>query len=637
MKMIRLLCLLLAAPALLPAQEVALIPQPAYLKQDKGNYTLPQELTIQVPARHEGIGRIAGLLAAQLQQSTGRQSKINNTFSKADISFALLEQPLPKLGSEGYMLQVSDKGISLKANQEAGLFYGMQTLLQLLPPVVESKSTVPVKQLTVPYVTIVDHPRVGWRGILLDVVRHWFTKEQVKEFIDIMARYKYNLLHLHLSDDQGWRIEIKSLPELTKVGAWRAPRQGRWGEWSKPNPDEPKTYGGFYTQDDIRELVAYARSRFIHILPEIDVPGHSLAMVAAYPELSCTPGTYQVNAGERFMVWEGNGKFYGLLDNNLCPANEKTYEVLDKVFTEVAQLFPFEYIHMGGDECYKGFWEKSDAVKQLMQREGLKNMDEVQSYFVRRVGKIIAAKGKKMIGWDEIMEGGLAEGAAVMSWRGEKGGVEAAQLKHKVVMSPNTYAYVDLYQGDPVSEPPTYGMLRLSQSYQFDPIPAGVDSQYVLGGQANLWSERLSTMRHAQYMLWPRGWALAECLWSPKAVKSWPDFVRRTEAHFVRFDAAKLKYSRSMYDPIFTIIKGANGEPLVQLSTEVDGLQIHYAFDETFPDAFYPVYQQPLSIPKDAVNLKVVTSRNGELVGKIMNMPVAEIKRRMKYAGDSHE
>ncbi|MCU0335661.1 MAG: beta-N-acetylhexosaminidase, partial [Chitinophagaceae bacterium] len=360
MKATRLLwLLLLAAPASLHAQELTLIPQPAYAKQDKGTYNLPQELAIQVPARSEGITRIANLLAAQLKQSTGRQSNISSNMSKPDISFALLEQPLPKLGAEGYMLQVNDKGISLKANQEAGLFYGLQTLLQLLPPVVESGSMVPTKQLAVPYVTIVDQPRVAWRGILLDVARHWFTKAQVKEFIDIMARYKYNLLHLHLSDDQGWRLEIKSLPELTKVGAWRAARQGRWGEWSKPTPDEPKTYGGFYTQEDIRELVAYAQSKFISILPEIDVPGHSMAMVAAYPELSCTPGTYQVNAGDRFMIWEGNGKFYGTIDNTLCPANEKVFEVLDKVFTEVAQLFPFEYIHMGGDECYKGFWEKS--------------------------------------------------------------------------------------------------------------------------------------------------------------------------------------------------------------------------------------------------------------------------------------
>jgi hexosaminidase len=356
-----------------------------------------------------------------------------------------------------------------------------------------------------------------------------------------------------------------------------------------------------------------------------------MALVAAYPELSATPGTYMVNAGDRFMIWPANGHFYGLVDNNVNPASEKTYEILDKVFAELAQIFPYPYIHMGGDECYKGFWEKSEAVKQLMKREGLKDMHEVQSYFVKRVGKIIDSKGKKMIGWDEIMEGGLAPGAAVMSWQGEKGGIEAAKMKHPVVMSPNTYTYVDLYQGDPVAEPPTYSMLRLSQSYKFDPLPAGVDPQYILGGQANLWSERLSTVRHAEYMLWPRGWAVAESVWSPKERKDWNDFISRAEHHFVRSDFALTKYSRSMYDPIFKFVKQKGADSIrIELSTELEGLNVHYAFDETFPDEFYPVYTQPLTVPKDAVNLRVITSRNGKLVGKMITMPVAEMKKRAK-------
>jgi len=618
------------ATALVKAQGVSIIPQPNYLKEEKGSFSLPSNPVILVPARNEAIQNIAAMFAAQLKTTLGRQCTISTTTSKFDVNFSLLEQPLPKLGKEGYTLQINDKGINLRANSDAGIFYGLQTLLQLLPAEIEGKTTANIRQLQLPFLTIVDYPRFGWRGLMLDVARHWFTKQQVKDFIDHMVKYKYNKLHLHLSDDQGWRIEIKSLPKLTEVGAWRAPRQGRWGEWSKPTPDEPKTYGGFYTQDDIREIIAYAKDRYVTVMPEIDVPGHSMAMVAAYPELSCTPGTYSVNAGDRFMIWEGNGKFYGTIDNTLCPANEKVYEVLDKVFTEVAQLFPFEYIHMGGDECYKGFWEKSEAVKSLMQKEGLKDMEEVQSYFVKRVGKIIASKGKKMMGWDEIMEGGLADGAAVMSWRGEKGGIEAAHLKHPVVMSPNSYAYVDLYQGDPVAEPPTYSMLRLNQSYKFDPLPPGVDPQYVLGGQANLWSERLSTVRHAEYMLWPRGWAVAESVWSNPDVKNWDDFVRRTESHFQRWDMAQVNYSRSMYDPIFTIKKSDTNEPVIELSTQLKDLKIHYSFDETNPDQFYPVYDKPLTIPKDAVNLKVVTSRNGKQVGKIINMPVVEIKRRSK-------
>src|SRR5690606_34080588 len=253
----------------------------------------------------------------------------------------------------------------------------------------------------------------------------------------------------------GWRIEIKSLPKLTEVGAWRVERTGTFGTLSKPEPGEKATYGGFYTHEDIKEIVKYAADRFVDILPEIDVPGHSLAAIASYPELSCTTGDYYVCPGDRFMVWPGGGgHFYGLIDNTLCPANEKVYEFMDKVFTEVAQLFPFEYIHMGGDETARNFWEKSEQVKALMKREKLKNLDEVQSYFVKRMGKIIQSKGKKMIGWDEIMQGGLAPGAAVMSWRGDKGGIEAAKMGHEVVMSPNSHVYIDLMQGDGIIEPP---------------------------------------------------------------------------------------------------------------------------------------------------------------------------------------
>ena len=462
------------------------------------------------------------------------------------------------------------------------------------------------------------------------MARHFFTKEEVKTFIDQMAAYKYNRLHFHLTDDQGWRIEIKSLPELTDTGAWRAKRVGRWGEWSKPKPDEPRTYGGFFTHEDIRELVQYAGERFVSIMPEIDVPGHSMAMLASIPGLSCTPGKVQVNAGDRFMIWPPGGGFYGTIDNNLCPANEKVYEVLDKVFTEVASLFPFEYIHMGGDETYKGFWEKSDAIKQLMKREKLKDMHAVQSYFVKRVSRIIESKGKKMMGWDEILEGGLANNAAVMSWQGEKGGIEAAKMKHPVVMSPHGYTYVDLYQGDPIAEPPTYAMVRLNQSYKFNPLPKGVDAKYVLGGQGNLWSERLNTFRHAQYMLWPRGFAVAESVWSPQELKNWSHFIERTEKHFDRFDVARIKYARSMYDPIFSFSRKADSAIVIKLETEIEGLNIHYSFDESYPDNFYPVYNEPIRVPKDAANLWVVTYRGNQQMGKLIKMPVEEMKKRIK-------
>jgi hexosaminidase len=464
---------------------------------------------------------------------------------------------------------------------------------------------------------------------MLDVSRHFFTKEQVKQFIDEMVLYKYNMFHWHLTDDQGWRIEIKSLPKLTSVGAWHAERVGDFGSFTKPKPDEPKNYGGFYTHEDIKEIVQYAKDHFVSVLPEVDIPGHSLAFVASYPEVSCTPGEYQVNAGEKFIDWHAGG-FTALIDNTLCPANEVVYDYLDKVFTEVAQLFPFEYIHMGGDECPKNFWEKSDAIAQLMKKEKLKDMHEVQSYFVKRVEKIIESKQRKLIGWDEILEGGLAPNAAVMSWRGTKGGIEAAKLGHKVVMSPNQNVYIDLYQSDPIVEPKTYSMVRLNKAYEFEPVPDGINPELILGGQANLWTERITNMRHAQYMAWPRSFAVSESLWSPKEKKNWNEFVGRVEKHFARFDAAEKKYATAMYDAIFVPKKDANGNLLIELTTEVPGIDIHYTFDESNPDNYYPKYSSALSVPKDAATLKVVTYREGKQVGKQINMPISELKKRAK-------
>ena len=445
-----------------------------------------------------------------------------------------------------------------------------------------------------------------------------------------MVKYKFNMLHLHLTDDQGWRIQIKSLPKLTEVGAWRVDKTGTFGTFSPPAPDEPRKYGGFYTHEDIRELVAYARERFVNILPEIDVPGHSMAAIASYPELTCTPGKYVVNSGEKLMVWPPKGHFYGLADNSLCPANEKVYEFMDKVFTEVAQLFPFGYIHMGGDETARNFWEKSEAIKALMKKEKLKNLDEVQSYFVRRMEKIINSKGKKMIGWDEILQGGLAPNAAVMSWRGMKGGIEAAKLGHEVVMSPTDFVYIDYMQGDASIEPPVYASLRLNKTYQFEPLPDGVNPALIKGGQGNLWTEQVYNMRHAQYMTWPRAFAIAETLWSPKEKKNWKSFAARVEQHFGRLDKAGVKYSPSIYDPIVEASR-KDSAVIVKLSTEIEGLSIHYSFDNSFPDNFYPAYSSPLTVPKDAVAMKMITYRDNKPIGRMMVIPVADLKKRAGF------
>ncbi len=605
-----------------------LIPQPVSVIAGEGSLKLPYYLFIIAPKNAE-VKRMADNLAVTLSNTANDVKVKEGTIATPKSIFLSLttDNTIPK---EGYRLKVTTNGITIAANEPAGIFYGIQTLLQLLPEEVEEHRVrkSPVNWF-VPIITIEDHPRFGWRGLMLDVSRHFFTVAQVKDYIDQMVKYKFNLLHLHLTDDQGWRIQIKSLPKLTEVGAWRVERTGTFGRLSKPEPGEAATYGGFYTHEDIKELVKYAADRYVNILPEIDVPGHNLAALASYPELSCTPGEYYVSPGDRFMIWPGDGQhFYGLLDNTICPANEYAYEFLDKVFTEIAQLFPFGYIHMGGDETARNFWEKSDQIKALMQKENLKDLDEVQSYFVKRVERIINSKGKKMIGWDEILQGGLAPNAAVMSWRGMKGGIEAAKQRHEVVMSPTDFAYIDYMQGDAIIEPPVYATLRLKKAYQFEPVPEGVDASFIKGGQANLWTEQVYNMRHAQYMTWPRAFAIAEALWSPKEKRNWYDFVPRVEKHFERLDAAEVKYAPSMYDPIFEISKKDTATIVVKLSTEVEGLSIHYSFDNSFPDNFYPAYTTPLTVPKDAAAMKVITYRGEKPIGRMMVMPIAELKKR---------
>jgi len=600
----------------------AIIPKPVKLTARPGEFLLPKTLTICAPA---SVNTASGYLSKKLTD-LGFKSTVKSGTTGA-IKMKLLSKADTLIGNEGYYLTSNAQGVVLKANTSAGLFYGVQTLLQLMP---NSTITAGGKR-GVPYLQITDHPRFAWRGLMFDVVRHFFTKAEVMRFIDEMALYKFNLLHLHLADDEGWRIEIKSLPKLTQVGAWRVNKVGDFGSFAAPAPDEPRTYGGYYTQDDIRELVAYAKARFIDIMPEIDVPGHSLAAVASYPELSCTPGAdhYQVRSGERIMNFSGG--LTALVDNTLCPANERVYSFLDQVVGEVAPLFPFAYIHMGGDECAKNFWQKSDSVKALMQRENLQNMAQVQSYFEKRLEKIVESKGKKFMGWDEIVEGGLGPNAAVMSWRGVKGGIEAAKQGHNVVMSPTDFAYLDYMQSDRVMEPHVYATLRLSKSYQFDSIPTDtIDEHLILGGQANLWTEQVYNMRQVEYMIWPRAMAISEAVWSARGSKNWPDFAQRVEKHFTRLDEAEIKFSPAMYDPSFTTSLTADNQLQVALNTEIDGLDIYYSFDNSYPDRFYPKYTAPLIIPKDASLMRVITYRNNKPIGRMITMPVSELNTRVK-------
>jgi hexosaminidase len=605
---------------------ISVIPEPVSITLGAGYYKLPDLISVSIPNLPELKMTSASILGKL--SATGKKVSINKNSNAASIRFVLNKTTDKEIGDEGYRLFVKSTGILVTANKPAGIFYGAQTIWQLLPQEILSNTRVKNVSWQVPLVEITDYPRFAWRGLMFDVSRHFFTKKDVEDFIDQMVEYKFNLLHMHLTDDEGWRIEIKSLPRLTSVGAWNVKRVGYFGTFAPIPKDEPRHFGGFYTQDDIRDLVKYAQDRFVNILPEVDVPGHSMAAIVSYPDLSCTSGSdkYQVISGESFMDWPGP---VARQDNTLCPANERVYTFLDTVFTEIAGLFPFPYIHVGGDECAKNFWEQSDAIKQLMAKENLKTMEEVQSYFEKRVEKIVESKGKKLIGWDEILEGGLAPNALVMSWRGIKGGIAAAQMGHQVVMSPTTYVYLDYMQGDAISEPQVYATLRLNKTYEFEPVPEGVESKYILGGQANLWSEQVYNTRHLQYMVWPRSLAVSECLWSPKVKKNWDWFATKVENNFSRMDLQNVKYARTMFDPVFNVGKGANDSLVITLTTEVKGLDIHYSFDNSHPDNFYPVYKEPLEVPKDAVMLKVITYRGNQIMGKQIDMPISELKRRL--------
>ncbi len=622
------LLLLLAGITSADAQTnaVQIIPQPVEIQTLGGAFLLNAK-TATIGFNTSAGSAVAQMLSQKLHTPTGFSFKTQQGSTGA-IQLNINSAPNAKLGSEGYTLESSAKGVVITANQPAGLYYGMQTLLQLLPAAIESKKTAQATW-AVPAVKITDYPRFGWRGLMLDVSRNFFSKEDVKAYIDQMSRYKMNTFHWHLTDDNGWRIEIKSLPKLTQVGAWRVERAGHFGSRAEPKPGEKATVGGFYTHEDIKEIVAYAQERNVTIVPEIDVPGHSMAALAAYPELSCTDAKVYVNPGTSFSEWYGNGTFKMLVENTLNPSEEKVYEFLDKVFTEVAMLFPNPYIHVGGDECYKGYWAADPGCQALMKKLNIRHVEDLQGYFMGRVQKIVESKGKKMIGWDEILEGGISEGATVMSWRGIKGGIEAAHLGHNVVMTPTTFAYLDYTQGDPTVDPPIYASLRANKSYSFEPVPDGVDAKYILGGQGNLWTEQIPSLRYAQYMTYPRAWALSEVYWSPKERKNWEDFTKRMETHFDRSDVAGVNYSKAVYD---AIVKTSmeEGKMMLEMEGEVPNLDIFYSIDDTMPDNYSPKYSKPVELPEGPITLRVVTYRNGKPIGHLITLKRTDLERRAR-------
>jgi hexosaminidase len=599
-----------------------IIPQPVDVKVYEGFFELTQSASLRYN-QPDGQG-VAQQLVQHLSQATGFVLKTEQG-TVGTIQLNLNAIPDKTLGDEGYTLTSSTKNVVIAANKPAGLFNGVQTLYQLMPTEIESKLP-SVADWKLPIVTITDYPRFAWRGMMFDVSRHFFTKEEVKMHIDQLSHFKINTFHWHLTDDNGWRIEIKTLPKLTEVGAWRVERHGQFGERSLPLPGEAATFGGFYTHEDIREIVQFAQERNVTIVPEIDVPGHCMAALAAYPELSCGKDkSTTVNPGTPFSEWYADGTFKMLIENTLNPSDEKVYEFLDKVFTEVAQLFPNPYIHVGGDECYKGYWANDEGCKALMKQLNLTKVADLQVYFMHRVNDILKSKGKKLLGWDE--DGELSPGATVMSWRGFQGGIEAAKKGHDVVMTPSSFAYLDYVQGEPTIEAPVYASLRLKKCYSFEPVPDGVETKYILGGQGNLWTEQVPTLRYAQYMTYPRAWALAEVFWSPKALRNYDNFIQRVENQFQRADRAEINYSRAIYDPIITTT-WKNDRLWLEIESEAPNLAVYFTLDGTMPDNFSKLYAKPFGLPNGPITLRIIAYRNGKPMGHLIILKRNELEKR---------
>ncbi|MEJ5264571.1 MAG: family 20 glycosylhydrolase [Bacteroidales bacterium] len=601
------------------------IPLPQKIELLKGTFMFRSDMEIYYNS--DELKFAAQYLAQRLSQSVAKDIPVTTKpGKKSRLKLIIMQQNDAVAHAEGYELLISTENIAITATTPAGVFYGIQTLLQLLPADVENTDKSGQLTWRLPCQHIVDYPRFGWRGLMLDVSRHFFKVEEVKQYIEQMVRYKFNTLHLHLTDDHGWRVEIKSLPRLTEVGAWRVERHGQFGTREKPRPGEQATYGGYYTQDDIRELVRFAAERHVTIVPEIDVPGHCMAAIAAYPYLSCTGDTsIKVDPGTNFAEWHADGSFTMFVDNTLNPANEEVYVFLEKVFTELAALFPSEYIHVGGDECYKGFWAKDTACQELMRKNNYTRLEQLQGYFMQRVQRILDKLGKKMIGWDEITEDSLSSQAAVMCWRNRDIGYEAARKGYRVVMAPTAFSYLDYYQGDPLVEPPVYAGLRLSKVYSFNPCPYPELENMILGGQGNLWTENVPYLQYAFYMTYPRALAIAENYWTLDTLKDWNSFIHRVEIHFDRFDRAGIAYSKAMFDPMVSSYYEDN-QLKVKIEAEAPLLEIHYTIDGTMPTLYAPVYTAPISIPNGQITLRVRAYRDKQPVGNMLIIPINMLK-----------
>jgi len=506
--------------------QVNIIPKPVSLKVKSGIFKLDKKTAIVV--KDEGDKDAADFFNDYLEKYYGFSLNITDAATNNFISFSTKKFIKAPENDEHYTLNGTSNSIALEGDSYAGTFLGAQSLIQLLP--VKKSSS-----LQLPLVSISDQPRLKYRGLMLDVARHFFDIEFVKKYIDFIALHKMNKFHWHLTDDQGWRIEIKKYPKLTEIGAYRnGTIIGRYPGTGNDNIH----YGGFYTQEQIKEVVAYAAKRHIAVIPEIEMPGHAKAALASYSNLGCSGGPYEVK-----QTW-------GVEEEVFCAGNDSVFTFLQNVLDEVIPLFPSQYVHIGGDECPKSRWKTCPKCQKRIKDHNLKDEHELQSYFVQRMEKYVNSKGKKMIGWDEILEGGLAPNATVMSWRGEAGGIEAAKQDHDVIMTPGTHVYLDHSQSKKEDSVTIGGYLSVQKVYSYEPVPGVLSvkqKKHVLGAQGNVWTEYMKSPRKVEYMLFPRLSALSEVLWSPPASRSWNEFEKRLAVQFKRYDLWGVNYSRALF------------------------------------------------------------------------------------------
>ena len=567
-----------------------IIPQPQHLKVDNSFFTLSKNTEIET--NQKDSFEVTYLQNAIFNQTglTLQSQKKSKASSKIILNLRLIDTISTKIKSR-YEIIIKHNQIEINANSSEGIFYAIQSLLQIIPS--EKKQTI-----SIPCLELQDEPKYKWRGMHLDCARHFFPKEFIKKYIDYLAMYKFNVFHWHLTDDQGWRIEIKKYPKLTEVGAWR--NGSMIGHYSEQKFDNIR-YGGFYTQEDIKEIVAYATQRHITIVPEIEMPGHAVAALAAYPEYSCTGGPFEV------------GKTWGVLDDVFCPKDE-TFTFLENILTEVITLFPSEYIHIGGDECPKTRWKACPHCQNRMKTENLKDEHELQSYFIQRIEKFVNRKGRKIIGWDEILEGGLAPNAAVMSWRGTEGGIAAAKQNHYVVMSPGSHCYFDHYQGNPKNEPIAFGgYTPVEKVYSFKPTPKELspeEAKYIMGAQANVWTEYIETPTHVEYMIFPRMLALSEVLWGTSNPEKYTEFQNRMFQHFDILEKKGINFSKAVFEITSKVKSAENGNGvLFELHSAKNTNLIRYTTDGTNPNTNSFQYLHPIEI-KNSQTIKAASFEN---------------------------